>query len=474
MTSLTILMLIGCCLVFLTIAYFISRSVKKVDDFFIAARHLRIRRFFGAYSGANVTFTAVFIYLTATAVSEGNLPLWAVVCWIMGVFLFWWKYPSIMEFCKTGHTLHEYLGKAFDSDEIRRLASFVTIVSFVAGVSLEFYGFAWLMEYLTGQRFHWLIIGMVFLITMITYTAYGGFPATVATDLFQVLLIAGGLGLLTYHIIIPAWDERVARVVFDGRHFFTNPLLILAYVVLFVPFQFSVMDSWQRCVAAGGDKKVVRPATLLGGGAVAAAFIIPILIGISVGKGLGTPPENPLQPLLLALNSIPPGFALGLVLCAFLGSLFSTADTLLINAAYSLVYDQRVGRKGQDLTPDEFGASARLVPTLRAWVVILGIASILVFGLLFVVPLDAFILAVLGSQAILGILVLFFLFAEGSAKRRVTGARRAIIVGFATPILSVGYGLFAGDRNFVDGAPFIGVILALIVMFLSRPAPRFK
>lgn len=469
----TSLIFIGLAIIaYMVIAVIEGRKIKTVEEYFLAKRKLNLRRFLGSYSATNVTFTAVFLYLCAEGTLSGNIPFWAAAFWMIGTILFVWLYPRISKFCKQGFTLHEYLEDAFDSSEVRRIASWVTIVTFVAGVGLEFYGFSWLMEHLSGGAIQWAVIGGILLLIMVAYTTIGGYPATVSTDLLQLFLIVVGTIVIVLYGVVPSWDNTVSARVFDTNHLFSDPLLILAYLVLFVPFQFSIMDNWQRCVSAGGDERIVRRATFGGGVIVSLVLLVPVILGMTVGLEQVSD-TNSLDSLLVGINRVPPGILTGIVMVCFLSSLFSTADTLLLNAAYSLVYDQQIGRQRTKVSPQEFMKSEKAVPRLRTWVAIMGIGSMVSFLILWVVPLSAYILALLASQSILGFLVLYHLSLKNRnvAKRRRKGALRAIILGFSLPIIIVSYGLFVADKDFINGAPFLAVIIAVIVFFVT---PRSK
>lgn len=463
--SLTVIAAMGVLVVvFLAVAASQLRDINTVEDYFLAARKLKTRRFMGAYIGTNVTFTAVFLYLTAEGVKSGNIPFAAAIFWLVGIALFWSQYHRIEAFCKSGHTLHEYLGQAFASTEVRRWASIITAIVFVAGVGLEFYGFAWLLEQLSDGQVPWLAIGLVLLLIMVLYTMIGGFPATVATDLLQVLLIIAGVGFLVRYAMLPHWTPEIQTRVLDLSHLTSDPVLLLAYMLIFVPFQFSVMDGWQRNVAAGGSGEVVRRATVGGGLAVAAVFAVPVTLGVMMAVE-PTVAEDPLRALVTAVLRVPDGIPRAIVIGAFMSSLFSTADTLLLNAAYSVTYDLRLAKRTEGDLRD-IDAGPEMLTALRAWVGVLGLASASVFAILFFVPLSAFILGVLSAQSLLGILVLYHFVAGSSAKRRARGAKAAIITGFVASVALVAGGLLVGDQRLVDGAPVAAVVLAIILFFV--------
>lgn len=296
---------------------------------------------------------------------------------------------------------------------------------------------------------------------------YGGFPAVLATDIFQLILILLAVGALIWFSIIIPWDARTTVKVLNVNNFVASDLLShLAYLLLFIPFQFAVMDTWQRCVAAGGDQRVIRPSMLWGGILVGVAFAVPIIIGISVSDEIVQQNLDSQHALLLALKRIPAGFWYGLVIVAFLASLFSTADTFLLNAAYSLVYDQQVGATDPSHTPESFGKSERLLPNLRFLVAILGVASLAIFWILFYVPLRDFIFAVMSAQAILGFLVLYHFRAGENAKLREPGAVYSIVAGFSAPIIFVLLGVILENKQLIAVAPVISIILALIIFRL--------
>lgn len=341
----------------------LRNTFSSTEDFFNYAQRMPRGLFTKNFITTNVTFTSIFVVIAATTYQKGNQTLWIVVAWVIGLVLFRWLFPRVSSFFDSGRTLHEFLGVRYSDQRVRYLASACTLVAFLGTLGIEFWGVILLLRALgLTNYFSTGMIAMLVAIVTGTYTALGGFKAAVHTDRLQYALImaltaALLLAVFNVHGLCPSVDaaarQSIVSHLFDVRNMFRDPIFIVAMLLIFVPFNFCVMDMWQRCSAtpAADRTKAIRsvtsPMTVL---SFVVTFSVPILIGLaamvtSPASSAGSSSSaNPVMVLPTFLHSIAgPDWlrvpVLCVIYCGFAAALLSTADTLLVVMAFTLLHD---------------------------------------------------------------------------------------------------------------------------------------
>ena len=202
---------------------------------------------------------------------------------------FYWIYPRIADYFKTGQTLHEFLGTRYHSRGLRILASLVTIVVFTGTVGLELFGGVFLFQKLgILPILDPVTLAFTIALALVIYAVMGGFKVAVRTDLAQVGLIACALIIIMAAGYKFSMGQNISLTQFIGSEWMTpntfvsDPIWIIAMLFMFFPFQLCVMDMWQRCAAVEGKVDYVRRMIKFDIIGFIPAFSIPILIGILV------------------------------------------------------------------------------------------------------------------------------------------------------------------------------------------------
>ncbi len=470
------------------LAYFVRgwlfrHSFRSIEDFFNYSRSIPQKLFSSTFIATNVTFASIYLVIAAITYERGNLTLWIIFAWILGLVLFRTVFPRISTFFDQGHTLHEFLGLRYDSDSLRKLASICTITVFVGTLGIEFWGIILLLEGigLRGLIATGTIATGIALLTA-AYTALGGFKAAVETDRWQRWLILA----LTFVMIgvvfnvlglLPAVGSsgrtELIALLFAPSSLFSDIVFIVAMLILFIPFNFCVMDMWQRCTAT---QKGQRLDAIRSVGSwktsvtFAIVFLVPILVGLSSQSVLkGVTFDDSIRVLPEFLKQIAgPAWLRVPVLCViyagFFAALMSTADTLLINVAYTFMFDILGPLRNIDYADLDKAQRYQTISVFRFWVFAFGLCAV---PLIFVgLTIYQLIFAVFSSQVVLFTPILFAILRPEHAQRRSRGAWWSIVLGFLAAVISVIAGRLSGVRDLVYGAPVIAFGISVGVFFL--------
>jgi len=345
------------------VAYFIvawrlRNSFTSVEDYFNYSRQMPENLFSDTFLATNVTFASIYLVITATTFERGNLTLWILIAWIVGLLLFRKLFPRATNFLEKGHTLHEFLGNTYQSDMLRKLASICTIIVFTGTLGIEFWGVMMILNGLglTNSLTRGFVAIFIALVTSL-YTMLGGFKAAVHTDHLQkylILIMGFLLALLSFGAFgslagfSGAQRINILNDLFNLKNLFSDPLFSISIFIMFVPFNFCVMDMWQRCTAT---TKLVRNSAIKSVGSLktmltfAFAFGVPIIVGLAarqVSPKLSPASGMSILPNFISSLSVESALQIGvnaLIYAGFFAALASTADTLLINISYTFVYD---------------------------------------------------------------------------------------------------------------------------------------
>lgn len=448
------------------------------SDFYYADFNISGPHYGSTYAGANITFTSIFIYLCFQASVSGVTTIWASIFWIISVILFYTLSPKLIESFKKGQTIHQYLGEKYNSKKLIAITSSVTIFAFIGTIGLEFYGFSLFLRFFGLSSKSTFVIGIALIVLMAAYCYVGGFWATIKTDILQVIFTLIGvlyllnfLGIFNLPFGIDHANYELHRkyLIESFKHdsIFSDPFLILGFLILFIPFQFSVMDMWQRCIATGGDITRIRKYTLGGGLALGFVFLLPVMIGI-IGVKAGYINGDPNEILFSSINQITNPYILSLIAVMFLASVFSTADTLLLAASNSIVCDLYQFRNKKVLSAKELDASPVKLEHCKTVTIILAFLTIFIFILANYMKISDIIIAVFSAQSIIGILVLCGFILKDKTKNMTKGAERASLLGLCLPIPIVFIGITLKSPDLVNVAPLISILIALPVLFFSK------
>lgn len=455
--------------IFISIAKKVSKEVTTPSDYFLAGGGLNQIELDATYLGTNVTLTSILIALAENSYQNGFATFWIIIAWILGMGLFYWIYPRFSSFFDDGETMHEFLGRQYNSQGLRMVASIITVIVFAGTIGLELYGIVFLLNSFNILPTIWPeILGLTLAIVLVTYTVLGGFKVVVSTDKLQLVLIGSAVVGLIYATV--TYTQTLSRPLSFTNFgelggFGSDPAFIIAMLVLFVPFQLSVMDMWQRCAAVGGQVKHVQKMILTDSIGFIVVYSIPIVIGIMTA--IGTPGlQDPKQALLIPIINSDSALLLGIIFVGLLAAVFSTADTLLVCASHSFVRDVISPIRGIDFDNLSSEERSDALYTVRVWTIVIGISAVGVLLAFNLFSLFDLIIAVFSAQIVFIIPLLIGILNPEWASGKKYSAIGCLIVGFVTPIFTVIWGKFIGNSELVQGAPILGLLSGLLVFVL--------
>lgn len=456
---------------YLFIAFRTTKQIRTINNYFIADRQLSPRQLKATYLGTNITFTSIFIALAAFGYTNGVITFWILVWWLAGMAFFYWVYPRIDHYFQNGgQTLHEFLGKRYQSRGLRVLASLVTVAIFTSTMGLELFGGVFLLSKLGILPVLWpTTLALIIALMLVIYTVLGGFKATVKTDIAQMLfivlaLVVVGWALNTFMVTRETYNQFIQSEWMSVGNLLSDPVFIIAMLFMFFPFQICVMDMWQRCAAVGGKVNFVRNMIKVDSIGFIIAYAIPIMAGIAVktaGINLNDANDAFFVPLISTLGP----WAVGIVFAGLFAAMLSTADTLLICAAHSLVRDVWGNIRNMNLdnlSPDQEAAA---LLSVRLWTIIVGVAAVGIMVLFNWFSLYDLVIAVFSAQIVFFVPLLVAIFWPRFASTRSRSAAASIIVGFLLPILVVWIGKTTGNQQLINGAPIAGFLGSIIIFF---------
>lgn len=460
------------------IAWLISRrgrSVASWRGYFLGSGSLSTTSVAGTYFGANLTFTAIFLILSAEAFERGPWVFVIPLFWLLGTVVFVLNYRHVKPFVLKGLTLHQMLRDAFAAPVLQRWASVWTIVAFVLTVALEFYGGIKLLEWAQLPQFANLSLALMLAFSASALTVMGGFRGVAWADMWLDIVSLAGTAVLLYYGVRSSttgisWSAVVASG--DAHASFSlvdNLLFVIAMAVLFIPFQFCTLDSWQRLGA--WQERAGSPAKLLLGSAflLCAVYCVPILIGLAVRHaGLPVPLDSHPLKVFLDHNPIRSGI-LGLLFAGFVAAMFSTADELLNCCGMSLLFDtMQIDLPASDLKPGS-AQQTRIVASGKFYTSLFAFAAALIALLAIKLERQVTDLAIVvfSSQVVFTVPLAIALFAPKRAPMLARSACCAMLVGFLTTIGFVIWSWLVHDRQLSDAAPIAALVGASLTACLG-------
>ncbi len=248
-------------------------------------------------------------------------------------------------------TISDYLRARYNSDLVVIICSVLLVVFFITQMVAQFIGGATLIQTVTGLTYSQGLA--LFAAIVIVYTVVGGFRAVVTTDtiqgfimvigtfllLFFVLKAGGGIANITetLDVVNPGWDLFGKG---DNGTTMTamSPGSLISYWVL---VGIGVIGLPQTAIRNMGfkDTKALHQAMLVGTLVIGILMIGMHLIGtlcapLVAGMDISSDAVIP----YVVLNYMP-AWAAGLFLAAPLAAVMSTVDSLLIQAAGTIIKD---------------------------------------------------------------------------------------------------------------------------------------
>lgn len=271
--------------------------------------------------------------------------VWTVVGYVIGVLILTLLAPLLWK--ADVYTMPGLVEKRY-GEKSGLLASILVAFFSITGISMQLVAIGTVFGYI-GAPLGITPQVMIFAgaIILIAYTYMGGLYAVAYTDIVQVIILLIGLVVVAPVLAVRAaggWSAVVAAVPANAWNPITSSP-VSSWAPLFWTWLFGGVTEpyqWQRLFAAK-DARSARKAILWSGLATVAFCVVMVFLGI-VARALYKPEylktfkTNEVIVPLMAVQLFPP-IITGLVIAALTAAMMSTADSTLLIAANTVVYD---------------------------------------------------------------------------------------------------------------------------------------
>jgi sodium/pantothenate symporter len=364
-------------LVFIGIGNYAGRSVKQLDDYFVAGRRAPTILILGTLVAS--VFSSTIFLGEAGFTYAGQMgpyllfPGIAVTGYVYGAILF----GRYLRRSRTS-TVAEYFGERFNSRAMQQLSGSIIIAALGIYLLVVTQGAAMLLQDLLGVSY---LQGMVIAwISYTVFTMYSGSQGVILTDTLMFLLFAvatiafgvyvvsdlGGIGSAVEQMAsvkekpdIAAWHGVVGS---DTE--WAKPIDYLIWAVV-IDIAWSVVyavSPWQssRHLMARNEHVVIRAAILT---TLAVIFLQIFIYGVSGLINLYNPGIEPVETVMIwAARNVVPDFLGALLLAGIMAAALSSASTFLSLVGFSA---------SNDIAPSETQLSLR-----RTRVIISGVSLV--------------------------------------------------------------------------------------------------
>ncbi|MEF2231677.1 MAG: sodium/pantothenate symporter [Pseudodesulfovibrio sp.] len=242
-------------------------------------------------------------------------------------------------------TITDYLRARYDSDAMVILCSLALIVFFMAAMLAQFIGGARLFQAVTGYPY---VVGLaLFGLSVVLYTAVGGFRAVALTDAIQgvVMIVAVVVILLAVIKAGGGMEQCMAALkrIDPGLITPTGPKealpqpFILSFWVLVGLGVLGLPQTTQRCMAYR-DSRAMHDAMVVGTLIIGFMILCAHLAGALGRAVLPDLPAGDLAMPSLIVGLLSPGWA-GVFIAGPLAAIMSTVDSMLLLVSAAIIKD---------------------------------------------------------------------------------------------------------------------------------------
>lgn len=357
----------------------------------------------------------------------------------------------------TGYfTLPQLAENQYDK-RVSIVVSFLIVVAWIGVIAGQIVAAGKIMEIIgIGGKTTWMI---AFTAVFVCYTIIGGQRANLRTDIFQSVIIFGGISAALAVVLsrVGGWSELKEALPadhfsfpfssnFSGYDLFSWLLLIgMTYVI--------GPDMYTRLFSAKSER-VARNSVLWAAGLIVPFAICIVLLGMSAKALMPTIPSAEVALPALIKDQLPPVVG-GLVLAAFAGAMMSSSDTCLVSTGAILSND--IAKKiFPSLTEKQTVLIARVA------IIVVGVISLLLALMLdSVISSLMFAYVVYTGGVVVPVLAGFF---RGKLKLTPLGAIAAVGGGGTAAVISKLFGV-----KYLDlGALAISALLLAVVSYFDR------
>lgn len=377
--------LIASIVLFVAIGNYAGRSVKKLDDYFVAGRRAPTILILGTLVAS--VFSSTIFLGEAGFTYAGQMgpyllfPGIAVTGYVYGAILF----GRYLRRSST-NTVAEYFGRRFNSRAMQQLSGTIIIVALGIYLLVVTQGAAMLLQDLIGVTY---IQGMVIAwFSYTVFTMYSGSQGVILTDTLMFLLFAvatiafgiyvvgdlGGIGSAVEQMAtvkekpdIGSWHGTVGA----GTEW-AKPIDYLIWVVV-IDMAWSVVyavSPWQssRHMMARNEHVVIRAAILT---TLAVIFLQIFIYGVSGLINLYNPSIQPVETVMIwAARNVVPDFLGAMLLAGIMAAALSSASTFLSLVGFSA---------SNDIAPSDTPLSLRRTRAIISGVSIVALAAGFIF-----------------------------------------------------------------------------------------------
>ncbi|MGN0151063.1 MAG: sodium:solute symporter [Wujia sp.] len=337
-------------LVYIVIAFLVSRQVKDVNDFFVAGRQAPTILIVGSLV-ASYCSTGLFMGDVGEAYAGFYTPFMITAMMLVGGYVvgsvFFGKYLRRSK----ALTIPEFFGLRFNSRPLRVLAAVTAIITMTVYLLSVMQGIGTLMNYVTGVDYNICIL--LALITFAILTVMSGSKGVLITDtlMFGVFTGASLIAIIIIVAKLGGWNTAVQKVtelnsvIFswtgDLEHLYPTGTenMIWAVMTGLTWVAVCAVGPWQssRYLMAKNEHVVVRSAVWAAIGVAFLEFFIPTtaaLLNVYADKIPG-----PTQSMIWAATNMLPTVLGVIVITGVLAAGISSATTFLSLIGSSVAND---------------------------------------------------------------------------------------------------------------------------------------
>lgn len=337
------------------------------------------------------------------------------------------------------------------------VVSILIVVAWIGVIAGQIVAAGKIMEIIgIGDKTIWMIL---FTGVFICYTITGGQQANLRTDIFQSVIIFGGISAALAVVLskVGGWSGLKAALPVDhfnfplsssfGGYDLFSWLLLIGMTYVIGP------DMYTRVFSAK-NKKVARNSVLWAAVLIIPAAICIVLLGMSARVLLPMMPSAETALPVLIKDQLPQMVG-GLVLAAFVGAMMSSSDTCLVSTG-AILSNDIAKRMVPSLTEKQTVGIARVA------IILIGTISLLLALLLdSVISSLMFAYVVYTGGVVVPVLAGFF---REKLKLTPLGAIAAVVGGGTAAVISKLFGV-----KYLDlGALGISAVLLIAVSFIDR------
>ena len=346
--------------IFIAVGIYAGRSVKKLDDYFVAGRRAPTLLIVGTLV-ASVFSTSLFLG-EAGFTYDGQLgpyilmPGIAVIGYVYGAIFF----GTFLRRSRA-HTVADFFGQRFNSHRVQQAAGVTIIVGLGGYLLVVTQGAAILLTELTGLGYFQGIILAWLSYTL--FTLYSGSKGVILTDTLMFLLFCVATVFFVFYIVdgmggisqaiedltqveskpnIAAWHGTVG----SGTEWPTAKDYLIWSLIMDMSWGFVyAVGPWQssRHLMARDEHVVVRAAVYA---CFAVALMQVLVYGIGGLINLANPGISPSETVMIwAAKNLVPSFLGAMLLAGIMAAALSSASTFLSLIGFSVSNDIVVHKK---------------------------------------------------------------------------------------------------------------------------------